>query len=69
MNPFVKFILGLLSMVMAVIVTIALIGAIVCGNTFFMVCGIYSLIIWAVIVIRSLKAHKVTEPLEHPNHL
>ena len=53
------FIFGILSMLMVLIVGIGLIGAIVSADIFFKVCGALGLLIWAVIVGKSLKHHDV----------
>lgn len=53
------FVLGFLSMLMAVIIAIGLVGAIVSADIVFKVAGIAGLLIWAIIVGRSLKNHSV----------
>lgn len=46
-------------MLMAVIIAVGLIGAIVSADIVFKVAGIAGLLIWAIIVGRSLKNHSV----------
>lgn len=53
------FILGFLSMLMALVIGIGLFGAIISADIFFKICGGLGLIIWVFIVGRSMKNHDV----------
>lgn len=68
MNSFVQFLKGLASMAMAVVLFVALIGAVVSTDIVFKIAGILGLGIWGVIFGRSLKHHKV-DGKGHTNYL
>ena len=68
MNSFVQFLKGFASMAMAVVLFVALIGAVVSTDIVFKIAGILGLGIWGVIFFRSLKHHNISGQ-GHNNYL
>ena len=68
MEGLIGFLKGFVSMLFAAIIIVGLIGAIVSTDVVFKVAGVAGLIVWLVILIRTMKHHTI-DGKGHTNYL